>query len=281
MDATYGYGTETRTTFDIYGSIIGAEYALNPPRLPSPCPVYPNKMVDHVLSSIEKQKVESPAYDTIDEIFKDRLTLIRSKIELILIQLGQRKEIHHEIMYRIELDNCQAQNLLNERLTRTFAIDRDRVNLERIKFDLEQQKRREQAGYFNDTARLNMELRDTLIQYLRGRGAFWSQRWFTDDPPDQRPMIDDPRQVTEDMLAPGAPFMRQVMAQAEQEDTQARDDPRRQLEVADVPKPGGKWRRSLGESLLEMGPNVAVLMLVFGLSVVVTVVRFERYDLAA
>ena len=126
---------------------------------------YRNELVDHVINSLEKRKNQSPYQGTIDDIFEDRLTLIRSKIELIVMQLSQRKEIHREIMYRIALDSCKAQNLLNERIIRTFTIDRERINLERMKLDLEQQGRREEAGYFNDTAFLNRELRDVLIQY--------------------------------------------------------------------------------------------------------------------
>ena len=171
MNLIYGYGrgSENGKIPDLYSPMAVRKYSVEPFQHRYSGTEYPNKMVDHVFGSIEKQKVKSPSYDTIDEIFKDRLTLIRSKIELILMQLGQRKKIHQEIIYRIELDNCKAQNLLNERLTRTYAVDRERVTIERVKLDLEQQKRREQAGYFNDTARLNMELRDTLIQYQEER----------------------------------------------------------------------------------------------------------------
>ena len=34
--------------------------------------------------------------------------------------------------------------------------------------------------------RLGREYRQTFISYLRGKGAFASRRWFSDDPPDQR-----------------------------------------------------------------------------------------------
>jgi hypothetical protein len=50
--------------------------------------------------------------------------------------------------------------------------------------------------------RLGREYRQTWIEYMRGRGVFSNGRWFSDDPPDQQPMIPDPASVTEAMLSP-------------------------------------------------------------------------------
>ena len=124
-----------------------------------------NDLVDHLLCSINKGSVQSSSQSTIDDIFEDRLTLIRSKIELILLQLDERKKINREMMYGIAKDDCKAQNLINERLTRSYDIDRERINLEAMKLDLGQQERKEAASYFNDTSLLNRELREALIQY--------------------------------------------------------------------------------------------------------------------
>jgi len=124
-----------------------------------------NDLVDHLLCSINKGSVQSSSQSTIDDIFEDRLTLIRSKIELILLQLDERKKINREMMYEIAKDGCKAQNLINERLIKSYDMDRERINLEQIKLDLGQQERKEAASYFNDTAMLNRELREALIQY--------------------------------------------------------------------------------------------------------------------
>jgi hypothetical protein len=104
--------------------------------------------------------------ESIDELFEDRLGLIRSKIELILLQLEQRKQINQGILYQIESDGCKAQNLIFEMGYRVYRMDRDRLSLEKVKFDLESQKRMEEASYFRDTGLLNKDLKDTLIQYL-------------------------------------------------------------------------------------------------------------------
>ena len=76
--------------------------------------------------------------------------------------------------------------------------------------------------------RLGREYRQTFISYLRGKGAFTSRRWFSDD--------------------------------------------------ADMPKFGGRWKRSLGESIEAMTPGLAVLLLTFAASVMVTLMRFLTYD---
>ena len=128
-------------------------------------PTYGNPLVEYAAGAIEKQGTDSANQGSIDDIFEDRLDLIRSKIDLILIQLEQRKNIHHEVTYRIERDCCRAYDLLFAWGTEIYRVDRDRLKIERMKFDLEQQKRRERTDYFNDTSLLNRELREALIQY--------------------------------------------------------------------------------------------------------------------
>jgi hypothetical protein len=133
----------------------------------------------------------------------------------------------------------------------------------------------------NDTfflAALGRDYRDTFISYLRSKRAFSSRRWFTDDPGDQEPMIPDPEAVTDQMLATGSPFMEARMAWADRQDKLAADDDRRQLDLTDLPKFGGRWKRSLAESLEVMTPGLAVLVLALGVTVLVTMLAFLRYD---
>lgn len=120
--------------------------------------------------------------------------------------------------------------------------------------------------------------REAFIAYLRDRGAFSDRRWFTDDPPDQEPLVPDPEQMTEAMLAPDAPFMKGRMAWAAQQQLQAADDPARRLDISDLPKFGGPWRRSTSQSLAHMAPGLLVLVLTTVASVLLTVRRFQRYD---
>ena len=126
-----------------------------------------NKLVDHIFETIyQKESNKSVLGGEIDDLFQDRLGLIRSKIELILLQLEERKKINQENLYRIDQDSCQAQNLIFQMGYRAYRMDRDRLSLEKMKFDLEAQKRMEQTSYFRDTGLLNQDLKDALIQYL-------------------------------------------------------------------------------------------------------------------
>lgn len=129
-------------------------------------PIYENRLVRHTIDSISKQHYNREDSDSIDEILQDRKNLIRSKIELLLLQLSQRKSINHEITQRINYDLCKAQNLIMEMGYDLHGISRNKLPLEKIKFDMERQIRMEQTSYFQDTGMLNRDLRDALIQYV-------------------------------------------------------------------------------------------------------------------
>jgi hypothetical protein len=120
--------------------------------------------------------------------------------------------------------------------------------------------------------------RETFLQYLRGRNAFGDRRWFTDDPPDQEPMLTDPAQVTEAQLAPDSPFMKERMAWVQQQQAAAARDANRRLDLSGMPRYAGSPRRGVGELLPALAPGLAVLVLTLGLSVLVTVRRFATYD---
>ena len=47
-----------------------------------------------------------------------------------------------------------------------YSVDRDRLTLERMKKDLEQQKRMEEVNYFRDLGLLKKDLTETVIEYL-------------------------------------------------------------------------------------------------------------------
>jgi len=149
-----------------YLQVDSGRYGIPSPYFGNVRPDHDNQMVQYIFNSVYDRKNEKESSDSIDDIFKDRMTLIRSKIELILLQLSQRKEINQNISKQIDEDSCYAQNLIFAMGPKKYQMDRDRVQLERMKFDLEKQKRFEQTSYFGDTGFLNKELKDTLIQYL-------------------------------------------------------------------------------------------------------------------
>jgi len=167
MERNYGYDQENTVgaSCKIYVPMDPGSYSPTPSKGGYPRASCGNELVDHVFDSIDKRNSENRSPGSIDEIFEDRLTLIRSKMELILLQLAQRVRIHDEIIYRIDKDRCKSQNLLFDWGTKIYRVDKDRIHIERMNLDLEKQKRGEEASYFNDTAFLNRELRDALIQY--------------------------------------------------------------------------------------------------------------------
>jgi len=165
MNKQYGNAETAHGNGAIYIPLDPDRYIIPTPKAAHWKPISKNNLVDHLLGSMKNESLQNASPGTIDDIFEDRLTLIRSKIELILLQLDERKRIHRNMMYGIAKDSCKAQNMINERLTKSFDMDRERINLERMKFDLGQQERKEVAGYFNDTCQLNRELREALAQY--------------------------------------------------------------------------------------------------------------------
>jgi hypothetical protein len=126
---------------------------------------YNNKLASHILDTIYHHSLEN-SLDPTDEIFKDRLDLIRSKLELILLQLDQRKAINQNILYQIDKDSCKVQTLNFEMGPGAYEMGRERLTLEQMQFDLKRQKRMEETGYFKDTGLLNTQLKDTLIEYM-------------------------------------------------------------------------------------------------------------------
>jgi hypothetical protein len=127
---------------------------------------YDNKLASHILDTIYQSSSENSLLDPTDEIFKDRLDLIRSKLELILLQLDQRKAINQNILYQIDKDSCRVQTLNFEMGPGAYEMGRERLTFEQMQFDLKRQKRMEETSYFKDTGLLNTELKDTLIQYM-------------------------------------------------------------------------------------------------------------------
>ena len=138
--------------------------SINAPLYPSNL-FYDNNLASHILDTIYHRGSED-SLDPTDEVFKDRLDLIRSKLELILLQLDQRKAINQKILYQIDKDSCKVQTLNFEMGPQAYEMGRERLTLEQMQFDLKRQKRMEETGYFKDTGLLNTQLKDTLIEYM-------------------------------------------------------------------------------------------------------------------
>jgi len=187
-------------------------------------------------------------------------------------QVNKRLEIADR-SYALQWENWQPLNR-EARLVDTWAILSPVTSYQVLSYQLTRTSLSDMMRF----GRLGREHRQTYISWLRGRKAFSSRRWFSDDPPDQEPMIPNPEQITDEMLSPDSPYMQERMAWAEEQERLTRDDDRRQLDLRDMPKFGGRWKRTLSESLDIMTPGLLVMILTSGLSVMVTLFRFATYD---
>ena len=119
--------------------------------------------------------------------------------------------------------------------------------------------------------------RATFIDFLRGRQAFSSRRWFTDDPPEQEPLLPDPEALTPEELAADSPFMKARMAWVKQQETIAARQGRG-LDLSDLPAFDPGWREPLSATLRRMTPGLLVMVLTTAAAVMLAVFRFLRYD---
>ena len=116
------------------------------------------------------------------------------------------------------------------------------------------------------------------------RVGAWSasgwRRWHTDDPPGAEPMIADPESVTPEMLQEGSPFLRERLERAEARWQLDKDDPRRRLDLSGLPAMGPGGKRTMAQSLERMLPGLLIMILTLGISVLLAVRRFLRYELS-
>jgi len=90
--------------------------------------------------------------------------VIDSKIRMVLTEIDQRRIMKDYHLYRINLDQCFCQNLIN--FIGTHYKDRRRIDVEKKIIDLEQEKRKECAAYFRDILFLRKELRESFVEKL-------------------------------------------------------------------------------------------------------------------
>ncbi|MFA6109989.1 MAG: ABC transporter permease subunit [Candidatus Latescibacterota bacterium] len=120
--------------------------------------------------------------------------------------------------------------------------------------------------------------RRDFLAFLQERDAFADRRWLTDDPVDQEPMIPHPEQVTPGMLMPDAPYLRERLQWAQEQERRAADQTWRALDLAGIERLTAGTYTPLARTLSRMIPGLAVLVLTTGLALVVTLWRFQRYD---
>jgi hypothetical protein len=110
---------------------------------------------------------DSSKMDPLDQLMGQKGDLLRSKIEMILVGIEERKKIKQENLLGIDKDSCDCTNMLFQMPPyRKYGFDKERLTVEKMKKDLEKQKRMEEVNYFRDLALLQKDLKDTIIEYL-------------------------------------------------------------------------------------------------------------------
>lgn len=111
----------------------------------------------------------SPARDTdqaqgygIERLLGNRQELLDSRISMLVGEISRRYRIREHNLYHINLDQCSFRSLIFERGEGIW--DKTRTEFERKIIDLEQEKRREYTGLFNDILLLGKELREALVE---------------------------------------------------------------------------------------------------------------------
>jgi len=125
-------------------------------------PFYPG-----TFRSLENESKGYTQMDPLEQLMGEKRGLLRSKIEMILCGIEERKKIKQDNLYRIDKDSCDCTNMLLQMPPyRKYSFDRERLTIEKMKKDLERQKRMEEVNYFRDLALLQKDLKDTIIEYL-------------------------------------------------------------------------------------------------------------------
>jgi hypothetical protein len=105
--------------------------------------------------------------EPLDQIMGEKKDLLSSKIEMLISGIEERKKIKQQNIYQIDKDYCTLNNLIFRMpLYRKYSYGRERINVERMKIDLERQKRMEEVNYFRDIGLLRKELTETIIRYI-------------------------------------------------------------------------------------------------------------------
>lgn len=117
-----------------------------------------NDLVEYALGS----QTQDSGKDNIEALLQGKRELLRSKINLLLIQLEKRKQVNQEVVSQIEQDDCYVGSMIMQ-----TAEPGEKLGLEKVRLDLLKQKRQESVNYFRDTSMLNKELKDALLEYQK------------------------------------------------------------------------------------------------------------------
>ena len=123
------------------------------------------------LVSLIEQKT-NPGYrpissvDDLTTLLDDRRELLRSKIELTMLQIKERKNLSQQLTYSIDLEHNQVANLILDLGDEVHFQTPRVISWQMRQMDLERQRRMEQAACFKDVTMLERDLKESLVEYL-------------------------------------------------------------------------------------------------------------------
>ncbi|MHC4506847.1 MAG: hypothetical protein ACYTFI_26455 [Planctomycetota bacterium] len=117
----------------------------------------------------EYQPTRSFFGDSIDDILKDKVATTRMKVEGLLAQIEQRKDLSKYTHHAIGEDICECDTKLmgleNIPLNYSKEANKLRSSLYQQSLALEQEKRREYLNYWRDLVQLRNDLVDAIADY--------------------------------------------------------------------------------------------------------------------
>jgi hypothetical protein len=118
----------------------------------------------HIEYPLYGERKTQPVEWGLEQFIRQKQELILSKLHMLQSEIYQRHKLKEENIYQISLDQCTCKNLIL--LMGESSLDRKRIELERKIIDLEQEKRKEKTGYFQDTLLIRKDFRETLLEKL-------------------------------------------------------------------------------------------------------------------
>lgn len=124
--------------------------------------LYPQKEQPGLYSSLDD--IGTVVEFGLEQLMAQQKEILVSKIDMLNTHIYERHKLKDDNLYLIDRDQCVCRNLIYTLGDHLFHPKR--IDLEKKILDLEQEKRRERTGFFQDILFLRKELRETEIQRI-------------------------------------------------------------------------------------------------------------------
>ncbi len=159
------------TPISYFNTLPLDSYKLDPLYKPTiihhtPINAFPPKSLDRLLSYF----ISSDIVDPIEQTWQDKLKIARFKISSLVNAINVRNKIREDNMYHINNDICSLHTagfaLDNNNPAGKYAVNTQKIGLEKAVAGLEKDKRSEIVGFWSDILLLRKDLTDAIHDYL-------------------------------------------------------------------------------------------------------------------